>query len=99
MVQMRKIAENEARDTDTKVVIENGHSVTVERAGERVVLSSEIIVDDDGYSDGSIIDLDLAYEWDSGRALTVVDKAFLRNKLREASIVLDAGFRFRIEVG
>jgi hypothetical protein len=96
MSGMQKIAENEARDDDVRVVIDNSYSVTVERDGDRVMLSSEIMVDDDGYSDGSIIDLNIDYEWESGQSVSDSDKAMLRHKLAQASHVLDAGFRFRI---
>jgi hypothetical protein len=96
---MQKIAENEARDEQARVLIENRDSVTVEIGDDRVVLSSEILVDDDGYSDGSVIDLNLSYEWASGRSITGEEKLFIRRKLTEASQVLDAGFRFRVEPG
>lgn len=96
---MHKVAENEARHGTVRVIIENGYSVTVKRREDSVALSSEIIVDAEGYSDGSIVDLSLAYEWASGEVVTDEDKVFLREELAKASNVLDAGFRFKTDSG
>ncbi|MDE8653695.1 hypothetical protein [Novosphingobium album (ex Liu et al. 2023)] len=93
MPQFRKIAENEASDqVGHRVVIENGYSVTYYSDDDKVYLAREIRLKPSGASAGSLVDLSIPYDWESGRAVTRSEINQIARDLKTASNLLDADF-------